>query len=332
MVGVHDQALRALTDAENAAIISGKKLIVTEEGLIVAEKEATLVTKGLSLVTAAYGKVVTFVSGLIQVGFTTALRTADIAAKVLVGTLTLLGAAVGALFIGGQVLGPLIEWATGFAETAAEAENLKVQLEAIKKVLNLDLADLKRRSAEQRAELEKNNATSADLRQKDLKDAKAYYNAVTGALEEAREKERKAIADASKKGGFFGISKEAAEQQAKNVETAGNLVLELEQKQKDAANDINVKGNKDIEQTTKQGLNNRLKAIDAALEQQIDAERTNSDELFKLYKERNEITDYLDKDHNLTKVEKDERYRYLIKHGNVQFIEPETLTIYVELP
>lgn len=31
-------------------------------------------------------------------------------------------------------------------------------------------------------------------------------------------------------------------------------------------------------------------------------------------------------------LEKDERYRYLVKHGNVLFIEPEILTIYVELP
>jgi hypothetical protein len=320
-IGVHDQALRALTDAENAAIISGKKLIITEEGLIVAEKEATLVTRGLAVVTAAYGKVVTFVSGLIQFGFTTALRTADIAAKILVGTLSLLGVVVGALFIGGQVLGPLIEWATGFAQAAAEAENLKVQLEAIKKVLNLDLADLKRRSAEGRAEMEKNNATSADLRKQDLKDAKSYYNTVTNALEEAREKERQAQIASSKRGGIFGVSKEAAEQEAKNVENAANLVLDLEQKQKDAANDINVKGNKNIEQTTKQSLNNRLKSIDAALEQQIESERTNSDELFKLYKERNEITDYLDKDHSLTQVEIQERKRIQFKKINDAIID-----------
>lgn len=29
--------------------------------------------------------------------------------------------------------------------------------------------------------------------------------------------------------------------------------------------------------------------------------------------------------------ETDERYRYLIRHGNVHFIEAETLTVYVEL-
>ena len=320
-IGVHDQALRALTDAENAAIISGKKLTITQEGLIVVEKQGSIVTRALTAATAAYGKVVTFVSGLIQVGFTTALRTADIAAKILVGTLTLLGAAIGGLLLGGQVIGPLIEFATGFAKAAAEAENLKTQLEAIKKVLNLDLADLKRRSAEQRAELEKNNATSAELRKKDLKDAKDNYNLVTNALAEAREKQVKIQADSQKKGGFFGVSKEAAEQQAKNVEDAANLVLDLEQKQKDAANDINVKGNKNIEQTTKEGLNNRLKAIDASIEQQIESERTNSAELLKLYKERNQITDYLDKDHQLTKVEIAERGRIQLKKINDAVIE-----------
>jgi hypothetical protein len=35
-IGYQDKALRALTDAENAAIISGKKLIITQEGMIAA--------------------------------------------------------------------------------------------------------------------------------------------------------------------------------------------------------------------------------------------------------------------------------------------------------
>ena len=30
--------------------------------------------------------------------------------------------------------------------------------------------------------------------------------------------------------------------------------------------------------------------------------------------------------------EKDERYRYLLKHGNVRFVEADTYSIYVELP
>jgi hypothetical protein len=308
-IGVHDKALRALTDAENAAIISGKKLTITQEGLIVAEKQGTIVTKGLAAATAAYGKVVQLVSTFIQFNFTVALRVADVAAKVLVGTLTLLGAAIGGLLLGGQVLGPLIEFATGFAEAAAEAENLKTQLEAIKKVLNLDLADLKRRSAEQRAELEKNNATSATLRQKDLKDAKEYYNAVTLALDEARQKQAKAQADSQKKGGFFGVSKEAAEQQARNVEEAGNLVLDLEQKQKDAANDINVKGNKNIEATTKEAINNRIRAIDAGIEQEIFSTETQTKKLLELYKERNRLTDFLDKDRILSQEERNERAR-----------------------
>lgn len=34
----------------------------------------------------------------------------------------------------------------------------------------------------------------------------------------------------------------------------------------------------------------------------------------------------------LLNEEKDERYRYLLRHGNIQNIEQETLTLYVELP
>ena len=327
---VNDAAMRTLTEAEILAVTSGEKLIITQEGYIAAQTKATTVTKILTAVTAAYGKVLQAVSAFIQVTFVTALRTADIAAKVLVGTLTLLGAAIGGLLLGGQVIGPLIEFATGFAKAAAEAENLKTQLEAIKKVLNLDLADLKRRSAEQRAELEKNNATSAELRKKDLKDAKDNYNLVTNALAEAREKQAKIQADSQKKGGFFGVSKEAAEQQAKNVEDAANLVLDLEQKQKDAANDINVKGNKNIEQTTKEGINNRLKAIDAEIEQQIESRTTESKELVRLFKERNDLVDYLDKDHTLTTIEEAERRRIQNKKINDAIIEDRKRVLQAE--
>ena len=333
-IGYQDKALRALTDAENAAIISGKKLIITQEGMIAAEKELTIVqkvgaaiTKGLTFVTDLYSKAVVLLSQYIRFatlnlgGFITSLRVADITAKITLATFTLLSAVVGGLMLGFQAFGPMVQYFTGFAKMAADAENLKNQLEAVREVLQLDLADLKRRSAEERAELEKNNATSATLRKKDLKDAKEYYNAVTLALDEARQKQAKAQADSQKKGGFFGVDKEAAEQQAKNVEAAGKLVLDLEQKQKDAANDINVKGNKNIEATTKEGLNSRLKAIDAAIEQQIFKERTSSDELFKLYKERNSITDYLDKDHKLSQVERDERARIQKKKVNDAIIE-----------
>lgn len=34
----------------------------------------------------------------------------------------------------------------------------------------------------------------------------------------------------------------------------------------------------------------------------------------------------------LMEEEKDERYRYLLKHGNVHYVEAETNSIYVELP
>ena len=34
----------------------------------------------------------------------------------------------------------------------------------------------------------------------------------------------------------------------------------------------------------------------------------------------------------LSDEEKDERYRYLLKHGNVHFVEADSHTIYVELP
>jgi len=35
--------------------------------------------------------------------------------------------------------------------------------------------------------------------------------------------------------------------------------------------------------------------------------------------------------HKLLREEKDERYRYLIRHGIVHYIEQDTFTLYVEL-
>lgn len=35
---------------------------------------------------------------------------------------------------------------------------------------------------------------------------------------------------------------------------------------------------------------------------------------------------------NLLREEDDERYRYLVSHGKVHFVEADTLTLYVELP
>ena len=330
-IGVHDLALRQLTDAENAAIISGKKLIITQEGLIAVETEATVATKGLSAVTAAYGFVVKAVSAFIQGTFLTSIRVADIAAKGLTLTMTALSAVIGGLFIGGQVIGPLLEWATGFAKTAAEAENLKVEIEGIKKILDLDLADIKRRSAEETAVMKTKNATSAQLRKKDLDDTKETFNAITLALQDARQKQAIAQQKSEEYGGLFGISSEAAEQQAENVKKAGELVLTLEQKQKDEANAINVKGNKNIEETTKEGINNRIKAIDAEIEQQIESRQTESKELLRLYKERNGLVDYLDKDHTLTTIEEAERRRIQKKKINDAVIEDNVRVIQAEI-
>jgi hypothetical protein len=308
-IGINDMALRALTDAEIAAVKSGEMLIITEEGLIATQQKATIWTRILTAATSAYGLVVKTVSAFIQVNFVTAIRTADIAAKILVGTLSILGAALAAIFVGAQWIGGLYQTITGFAKMNAEAENLGTQIGNIKKILDMDLADLKRRNAERVAEMKKNNLTSEQIRQEELKGLKEYYNATTLALEDARKKYDKANRDIANKGGLFGISDEAAEEMTKNVKEAGDLVLALEKEQKDAANEINVKGNANIEATTKESIQNRIKELDSYIENEIYSENTRTKELQKLYKERNQLTEYLDKDHKLKQSEIDERDR-----------------------
>ena len=108
---------------------------------------------------------------------------------------------------------------------------------------------------------------------------------------------------------IFGLTSEAATQQADNIKKAGTLLLTVQEKQKEAVIDINVKGNADIEATERNRLNNRIKQIDAQMEQEIYSTETSSKKLIKLFTERNNKVDYLDKDHKVTLVERNERTR-----------------------
>lgn len=370
LIGINDQALRKLTNAELGLLATTDALAVSTQGYIITQEEATIAEKKntaakalnnrlsnifigtleiLRKVTLAYSVAVDVGAKILSLGFTPALRAATIAVQALYAAI---GAVVG--FGLGMLLPAIKEWITGFAQMSAEAENLNTQISNISKVLEMDLKDTKRRGAEKIAEMKKNNATSEEIRQEELKNTRDYYNSVTRALDEARQKEKEAMGDFSsarkiasdrfkrdseefknspeilkavresyqsemkrikqaekdfKGGGFFGLDEKAAEQMAKNVKEAGDLRLRLEQEQLDAASEINVKGNANIEATTKEHLQNRIKAIDAQIENEIYSETTRTQEIEKLYRERNQIVDYLDKDHKLKQSERDERSR-----------------------
>jgi hypothetical protein len=315
MIGVHDQALRALTDAENAAIISGKKLIITEEGLIAVETKGSLVTRALTVITTLYGKAVQLLSQYIRFatlnvfGFITSLRVADVVAKITLGTLTLLSAVVGGLAAGFMLIGPFVQYITGFAKASAAASQLKRDIEALTEVLDLNLSSIKRANSEELAEMKTKNATSEQLRKKELESYKNGLKLIEDALEQSKDKVNKAQEQSSKSGGFFGVDSETAQQQVDNVKKSGDQLLKLQEQRLNYITEGNNKFEANTEATIKEGINNRIKAIDAEMEQQIYSTETSSKELIKLYKERNRLVDYLDKDHKLTLVERNERTR-----------------------
>lgn len=346
-IGVNDAALRALNATELQLITTNEALAISEEGYIVTVQQANaveakniaikeksaIVTSLLSnvlkvarTIAIGYNAVVSGMAQLIGQILPVAFRAATVAAQ----TFTIaLGGIIG-FAIGGGLMA-LKEIISGFAEMSAEADQAARSIDNVKKILDLNLADLKRRNSEERAEMEKNNITSAELRKRDLKDNKEYLKLVNDALDEARISQIKAQQKAEELCGVFGVSKEAAEQQAENVKKANQLVIDLEQKSRDLVNDINVKGNKNIEQTTKEGINNRIKAIDAEIEQQIESKETESKELLRLYKERNDLVDYLDKDHTLTTIEEAERRRIQMKKINDAVIEDNVRVIQAEI-
>jgi len=311
-IGVNDKALRALNATELQLIATNEALALSEQGYIVTLKQANAETaKNIALqersavvtsflsrvlniargVAVAYNAAVSGIANVLSLGFAPALKVATVAAQ---GLMLVLGAFVG--FGLGTLLPAIKEFITGFAEMGAAAEQMGRNVSNVEKILELNLANAKRRQSEERAQMEKNNASSAELRKKDIQDLKENLKLISKALDQARANELKAQVEAEKEGGFFGISEEAAKQQAENVKNAGDTRLKLEQKYADTVNEINVKGTQDVTTTTKEGLNRRLKEIDANIENEIYSELTRTKVLEQLYKERNKIVDELDKD------------------------------------
>lgn len=144
---------RRLSQAEMAAVTSGKQLTVTTEGLIVAQETATVATRTL----------------------TTALRTA------------LAATGIGILIVG---IGMLIEYLMNLAQSedeAAEAtERLNKQLESQNLLIDLDAKSAKRRNDEVIAGLKARGASEGEIRKQSLKNAYDDYTRAFNAEVEAR--------------------------------------------------------------------------------------------------------------------------------------------------
>jgi len=342
LVGLNDKALRKLTDAELALLGTTEALTISNQGYIISQQQAELADKKaaaakalnntlskifigtlniLRAVTIAYSTAVEVGAKILSLGFTPALKAATVAVQLLYAALA------GIVGFGLGMLGPAIkEWITGFAQMSAEAETLSVELNNISKILEMDLKDTKRRGAEKIAEMKKNNATSKQIRDEELKQLKEQLVNTNAALDDARKKEQEANEAISKAGGVFGIDDKAAEKMAQNVKDAGDIRLKLEEEQADLISEINVKGNANIDADKRESIQNRIKMLDASIENEIYSEKTRTGELERLYAERNSLTEYLDKDHKLKQSERDERNRIQRKKINDAIIEDEVRT------
>ena len=364
----------ALIGTNEALVLSNEGLIVTEVANTAAIKKATLARELATEINKKFLAVLNLgakVANVYNAATTSVARGLGAMGKTAtavtftIRTLSLTLAAVAGAGIGAVLVG-LYQMITGFAKSSAAAENLKVELENLNQVLDLNLSAIKRRNAEELAEMKVKNATSEEIRQKEIKAAKESQLEILEQLKQAKILEAKALGDFEparlalrdrflmeqelysenneKMKGFtkqqilsladdarklyneqlaqlekdrknykgspiFGLTEDAAAQQADNIKKSGTLLLSLQEKNAEAVNEINVKGNANIEATERNRLNNRIKQIDAQMEQEIYSTETSSKKLIKLFTERNNKVDYLDKDHKVTLVERNERTR-----------------------
>jgi len=402
-IEIENGEYRKLTLTELELIGTNSALIVSTEGLIVTQEANNIaIAKNIAAKELQIGinkvfNAVLNTGRLLAIGYNAAttaitkgLGLMGTTAKVVTFTVRTLSLALAGIAGAGiaAVLVGLYQLVTGFAKSSAAAENLKVELENLNQVLDLNLGAIKRRNAEELAEMKVKNATSEEIRKKEIKAAKESQLEIAEQLKQAKILEAKALGDFEparlalrdrflmeqelysenneKMKGFtkqqilslandarklyneqlaqlekdrknydgspiFGLTEDAAAQQAENIKKSGTLLLSLQEKNAEAVIDINVKGNADIEATERNRINNRIKAIDAQMEQEIESTKTSSKELIRLYKERNKLVDYLDKDHKLTLVERAERTRIQNLKINNSIIDDNVRVIQAEI-
>jgi hypothetical protein len=324
-IEIENGEYRKLTLTELELIGTNSALIVSTEGLIVTQEANNVaIAKNIAakelqirinkifngilnlgrLLAIGYNTSIKGIATVLSFGLAPAFRVATIAAQ---GLMIALGG-IAALFAAAG-FSALKEFVTGFGGMSGAAQQLKRDIEAVTEVLDLNLSSIKRANSEELAEMKTKNATSEQLRKKELESYKQGLTQLEDAIVQSKDKVNKAQEQSSKLGGFFGVDEETAQQQADNVKKSGDQLLKLQEQRLNYITEGNNKFEANTEATTREGINNRLKAIDAEMEQQIYSTETSSKQLIKLYKERNRLVDYLDKDHKLTLVERAERLR-----------------------
>lgn len=170
----------------------------------------------------------------------------------------------------GMAAAGFYEMATGTDEAAAAEKRLNDQLEKTSLLLNLDLADAKRRQDKNIADMKAQGKTEAEIRAQQIKDVKENLKITEGALQESYANQNQ-------------IMKEGKGDLAK----AQDETLKLEQKVKDLKTEIYVKGKEDLVATNKE-INAETEKQNAKNEAQATKNKANRDRELDELKKGNE--------------------------------------------
>ena len=267
-VSINGSAYRKLSQAETQAALSGKALTVTTEGLIVAEAGATAATFTLA-------GALKFLQGAFM----------SLAAATGIGLVIVLIGTFISLLVDGFVA--LKDWASGTAEAARDTAKFGKEIEKLNELLDLDLADAKRRNAVRIAELKSQGKSEVEIKTETVKGIKDQLKLVEAAQVEVDKLENDLFKRSKKRGADITEDLKTTQkrrteldQQAKDLRTQIR-VAELEE----IGNGLKIRTEKE-KKAAEDDYNRRLKELDARIQLEINKEETSQKILAELLEKR----------------------------------------------
>ena len=247
---------RDLSKAEVAAISTGKALTVTTEGIIVAEA-------GAAAATFTFAGALQFLKGaFISLAAATGIGLVIVAIGYLVS-----------LLADGFIA--LKDYASGAKEAAADTAKFGKEIEKLNELLDLDLADAKRRNAIRVAELKAQGKSEVEIKKETVKGLKDQLDLVQTAQVDVDKFENDLFIRSKKRGADISADLKTTQkrrteldQQAKDLRTQIR-VAELEEQ----GNAIKLQTDKD-KKDAEDRYQRLLKELDAKIQLEVDKERT----------------------------------------------------------
>jgi hypothetical protein len=255
-VSINGAAYRNLSQAELQAAASGKVLTVTTGGIIVAETAATAAT-------LTFAGALQFLKGAFL----------SLAAATGIGLVIVAIGALISLLVDGFVA--LKDWASGTAEAARDTAKFGKEVEKLNELLDLDLADAKRRNAVRVAELKATGKSEVEIKKETVKGLQDQLKLVETAQVDVDKLENDLFKRSKKRGADITEDLKTTQkrrteldQQAKDLRTQIR-VSELE----DQGNAIKLKTDAD-KKAAEDEYQRKLKELDALIQLEINKDAT----------------------------------------------------------